>query len=96
MLPPTQIRMRPDTPIPTRRIRPRCMHAVRHLDTQDVNIEHVVDDVHAAVRGGAGWSVDAAVREGRVCFAEWRFEEVGKFIQNVRDCGGVGAVVFCN
>lgn len=96
MLPPAQIRMRPDTSIPTRRIRLRRMHTVRHLDAQDVDIEHVVDDVHAAVRGGAGWSVDAAVWEGRVCFAEWRFEEVGEFIQDVGDCGGVGAVVFCN
>ena len=94
MLPPTQIRMRPDTPIPMLRIRPRRMHTVRHLDAQDVNIEHVVDNVHAAVRRGAGGSVDAAVREGRVCFAEGRFEEVGEFIQDVGDCGGVGAVVF--
>lgn len=94
MLPPTQIRLRPDTPIPARRIRPRRMHAVRHLDAQDLNVKHVVHDVHAAVRGGAGGSVDAAVWEGGVCFAEGGFEEVGEFVEDVGGCGCVGAVVW--
>ncbi|KAJ5601093.1 Helicase C-terminal [Penicillium lagena] len=40
--------------------------AVRNINTGDVEIEVMVDEIHSAISGRTGWSVDAAVREGGV------------------------------
>lgn len=83
MHPLTQLRLRPDTPIPCYGIRPRRMDSIWHLDAQDIHVEEVVNNVHAVVSGGAGGSVDRAVWEGGVCFAKGSFEEVGEFVKDV-------------
>ena len=54
----------------------------------------MVDDVHAAVWGGAGGSVEAAFGEGGVGGVVGGFEEVGEFVEDVGGCGWGGAVVW--
>lgn len=89
----TQARLRTNTSIPTDRVRRRGRQSIRHERTQDVNIEEVIDDIHAAGSGGARGSVDGAVGEGRVGDVVGGLEEIGEFIKDVGDGGGICAVV---
>ena len=53
----------------------------------------MVDDIHAAVGGSAGRTVECALREGGVGGIEGGFEEVGEFVEDVGVFGRLGAVI---
>ena len=88
-----QVRLGPDTPRARCRIRRLIRGIIRDIDPQSVQIEEVVDDVHAAVRAGAGWTVETAIGEGGVCRVVGGFKKVGEFVQDVGVRGRGGAVV---
>lgn len=69
---------------------------VGDVDTQNVEVEEVVDNVHAAIGAGSRRSVDAAVVECCVGDIVGSFEVVGKFVEDIWDGGHVGVVVYFN
>lgn len=83
----TDARLRLDASFRIRLVRAQ---PVWNLDIgRDLHVQKVVDDVHALLGRGARRPMDAAVREARVQDAERCFEEVGEFIQYVRQYGGI-------
>lgn len=88
--------LRTDTTRARRRVRGGRGRPIGDQDAQDVHIEEVVDDVHAAGGGRAGGAVDAAVRKGGVRHVVGRFEEVRKFVEDVWHAGHVRSVIFCS
>ena len=76
------------------RVRGWCAQPIRDLDSgRDLEVEKMIDDIHAAIGRGCCGSVDAAAWEVRVRHAEGGFEEVGEFGEDVGDiccvCAGI-------
>jgi len=66
---------------------------VRYQYAEQVDIEVVVDQVHAAVGTGTGWTVNGALRESAVGSVKGGLEHVGELVEDIGDLGGVGMVV---
>ena len=59
-------------------------NAVRDEKAEDVHVEEVIDDVHAAERARATWAIDLAFRELGICDIVGRLEVVVELGQQVR------------
>lgn len=72
-----------DTPVPRHGVCSGRVDPVGNQDAEDINVEEVVDDVHASCRGGGRRPVHATIIQGGICHVEGALEEVAKFVQDV-------------
>src|SRR3954447_20869355 len=77
----TQIRLRQDR---RQGVRLGRVDLVGYLDAEDGDVEEVVDDVHAPVRGGPRRTVEGALVERLVRDVEGRLEEVLELVEDER------------
>lgn len=71
----------------------RCAQAIGDQDAQDLDVQEMIDDVHASIGRGTGWTVDAATREVRVGYVEGGFEVISELVENIGNGVDISAVI---
>lgn len=89
-----QCALRPNTATARDGIGLRCAQAIGDQDAQDLDVQEMIDDVHAPISRGTGRTVDAATREVRICYVEGGFEVISELVEDIGDGVDIGAVIY--
>ena len=81
--PDAQICLRTNATYPRGCIRCVIRRVIRYVDSIQVEIEEMIDNVHTAICRCARRSIDRALWECWVCSIVGRFEKVSEFVQDV-------------